>query len=741
MLSVRNATLAVFAGLTMSPALAEAQDASPQGTPIQVAPVQGTIPPPAADASPPAPVNLPAITVSAGRGSALDKLDVSTTVLSRQQIEAMPEAGVDQIVNRIPGVWLPNIPTGQLHPTAQPVNIRGFGTSTTINTLVMVDGVPINDPYFRTINWSTIPKNSVERIEVIRGGGATSLWGNMAMGGVINIITREPAKTGASGDVSYGSYNTSSAEAAGSYIVNEKVKVGASYNHAQSSGYNLTPAQYQNANLVPTASKADNIAASVSATPTDKLKLFAKAYWNQTYEDRLVWTFAHNNWSTYRLLLGGTYQIDDTSSINASAWLASGSFGTINVASGGYTLNNTSFLNQFVSQIEASPSADQGASIFYDANFGPVRDVKIGVDARRTLITDYNNLYSSALSNPTTFVANGEHRLQGVFGQGTYRFTGVPLDITVGLRGDFWQALNASVLTQNSSTTNVIPNNSASSFDPRVGLKFYAADELVVRAAIYRNFSAPGMNQMYRSFASGTSYTTINPNLQPMTNIGEEVGFDFNWRGFTLSGTYFNNNLDNFIDFVTVCNTNAACAAPSIAAAGLGPSFTTVRQYQNTGSAVFQGVEVIAGWQVTPEVRLGASFTNTIAYMTTSNYPSLIRTGVQLGQVPVTMFNANAEWRPIPELVLTANLKSFPSYWNDTGHTQLNQGATLLDIGASYSPVKYVDIYASIQNLTNFQYLAQGYTTTTFEGSTVNASAIPAMGPPLTAIAGLRMRF
>ena len=741
MLSVRNATLAVFAGLTMSPALAEAQDASPQGTPIQVAPVQGTIPPPAADARPPAPVNLPAITVSAGRGSALDKLDVSTTVLSRQQIEAMPEAGVDQIVNRIPGVWLPNIPTGQLHPTAQPVNIRGFGTSTTINTLVMVDGVPINDPYFRTINWSTIPKNSVERIEVIRGGGATSLWGNMAMGGVINIITREPAKTGASGDVSYGSYNTSSAEAAGSYIVNEKVKVGASYNHAQSSGYNLTPAQYQNANLVPTASKADNIAASVSATPTDKLKLFAKAYWNQTYEDRLVWTFAHNNWSTYRLLLGGTYQIDDTSSINASAWLASGSFGTINVASGGYTLNNTSFLNQFVSQIEASPSADQGASIFYDANFGPVRDVKIGVDARRTLITDYNNLYSSALSNPTTFVANGEHRLQGVFGQGTYRFTGVPLDITVGLRGDFWQALNASVLTQNSSTTNVIPNNSASSFDPRVGLKFYAADELVVRAAIYRNFSAPGMNQMYRSFASGTAFTATNPNLQPMTNFGQEVGFDFEWKKVTVSGTYFNNNLNNFIDFVTVCNTSPACAAPFITAAGLSPSFSTVRQYQNVGNAQFQGFELIAGWQPFEQLRLFGGYTNTVAYLTSSTNPTLTRTGVQLGQVPNYMITAGIEWRPIENLLLTASMKSFPQYWNDTGHTQLNDGATLIDLGLRWSPAKNVDIYGSIQNLTNVQFLASGYTLTSFEGSTVSTTSIPQLGMPLTAVAGLRVRF
>ena len=379
--------------------------------------------------------------------------------------------------------------------------------------------------------------------------------------------------------------------------MNDNVKLGMSYNHGQSSGYNLTPAQYQNVNLVPTASKADNVAASVFLTPSDKLKVFAKAYLNQTYEDGLVWTFAHNNWSTWRLLLGGSYQIDDQSSINVSGWVAGGSFGTVNVASGAYTLNNINATNQFVSQIEASPNADQGGSIFYEANFGPLRDVKIGVDARRILITDYNSLFASATSNPTTFVVNGEHRLQGVFAQGTWRFTGVPIDVTVGVRGDFWQAMNASVLTQNSSTLNVVPNASASSFDPRAGLKFYASDELTLRGAIYRNFSAPGMNQMYRVFAAGTGFTTINPNLQPMTNFGQEVGFDFEWKGFTLSGTYFNNNLNNFIDFVTVCNTNPACAAPFITAAGLSPAFTTVRQYQNIGNATFQGFELIATWQ------------------------------------------------------------------------------------------------------------------------------------------------
>ncbi len=279
------------------------------------------------------------ITVSAGRGSDLQKLDVSTTVMTREQIQATPETGVDQLVNRIPGVWLPTIPTGQLHPTAQPVNIRGFGTSTTINTLIMVDGVPVNDPYFRTMNWSTIPKNSVERIEVIRGGGATASGATWPWAASSTSITREPTATSVSADTSYGSYNSSTAEAAGSYVINDKVKVGRSYNHAQSSGYNLTPAQYRNANLVATASKADNIAASVFVTPNDRAEAVRQGLLEQT--TRTGWSGPMPTTTGRPIVCSpGKLQIR-REPVAELQWLGErGSFGTINVASGAYNLNN-----------------------------------------------------------------------------------------------------------------------------------------------------------------------------------------------------------------------------------------------------------------------------------------------------------------------------------------------------------------------------------------------------------------
>ena len=185
MLSVRAATLAAFVGLALMPALAQGC-ARPHR---------------AGDAdAPPHAARQPA----AGHRQRRPRLRPREARCQHDRDDARAgpgDAGDRRRPDRQPdpGRLVLTVPTGQLHPTGQPVSIRGFGSSTTINTLVMVDGVPINDPYFRTVDWSRISKNSVERIEVIRGGGATSLWGNMAMGGVINIVTRQPTRTGVCG--------------------------------------------------------------------------------------------------------------------------------------------------------------------------------------------------------------------------------------------------------------------------------------------------------------------------------------------------------------------------------------------------------------------------------------------------------------------------------------------------------------------------------------------------------------
>ena len=88
----------------------------------------------------------------------------------------------------------------------QSVDIRGFGETGALNTLVLVDGRRVNEIDLSGVDWSQIPLDQVERIEIVRGPGSV-LYGDNAVGGVINIITKRPEKPFlASAGVVIGSY-------------------------------------------------------------------------------------------------------------------------------------------------------------------------------------------------------------------------------------------------------------------------------------------------------------------------------------------------------------------------------------------------------------------------------------------------------------------------------------------------------------------------------------------------------
>ncbi len=695
------------------------------------------------------------ITVTAGRGTDLESLPLSTSVITRQEVQNEPVVTTDQVINKIPGVFVPTIPSTELHPTGGTFSIRGFGTSTNVNTLVMVDGIPFNDPFFRTVNWARIPKFSIDSIEVIRGGGATSLWGNLAMGGIVNIVTRPPQDDTLSVYADYGSYSTLNTGFSGALFRTDKVSMGISYDYGQSLGYNVTPEQYRSPYMTATGSQVNNLTLATYFTPTADSKYYARLNLNTTAENTATWENASNNWNSVVLSGGGSTRFADDSSINVSAWGSFQQMKTTNSSqSPAYNLYAPNAAVPYVGQKETDNYQSYGASLFYQRDFGQFRDVKFGVDGRLITSDDNINQYSSASFNTANLINRGQNTFQGLFVTGTYRFDSTPLDVNFGLRQDFYQVSNSSLdgtiyNTKGGATPfgTSLANNSYSSLDPSLGLKYYVNDNFDVRGAIYRNFAAPGMNQLYRTFLSGSSLTIANPYLAPQTNFGQEVGFDLNTtaRDANLSVTAFNNQLSNFLDLATMCSSAAACN-PAIAGTGMPPgSVSTLRQYVNAGNATIRGYEILANAQVHKTLNLTGGFTQTWAYLTRSDYNSGANpsdpTNAQLGQVPPWMLQLGAQWQALPDLNLSAQLQSFPAFWNNTAHTQLNDGATLVNVGFRYQIDKSVQVYGSIQNLFNTQYLAQGMTYTTFEGGTVNSASAPMLGLPRWFTLGVRATF
>ena len=108
--------------------------------------------------------------------------------------QASPAVVADDVLRQIPTFSLFRRTSSlSAHPTSQGVSLRGIGPSGVSRTLVLLDGVPFNDPFGGWVYWTRVPLESVDRIEVV-DGSTSSLYGNYAMGGVINIVTSRPTR-------------------------------------------------------------------------------------------------------------------------------------------------------------------------------------------------------------------------------------------------------------------------------------------------------------------------------------------------------------------------------------------------------------------------------------------------------------------------------------------------------------------------------------------------------------------
>ena len=122
------------------------------------------------------------VVVSASRSqTAIAEMPLHTTIVSREDIEKSPAQTLDQLLRNVPGMNFTAVPAALSDPTGHQTRMRGLGNA---KVLVLLDGVPIHDPFFLTTQWFKVPTASIERVEILRGGNS-SLWGNMAVAGVV----------------------------------------------------------------------------------------------------------------------------------------------------------------------------------------------------------------------------------------------------------------------------------------------------------------------------------------------------------------------------------------------------------------------------------------------------------------------------------------------------------------------------------------------------------------------------
>jgi iron complex outermembrane recepter protein len=132
----------------------------------------------------------------------------SNSVITSEEIMRSPQSTIQDIIAREPGIQTWST-FGAVNGAGTIVDMRGFGASAASNTLVLLNGRKLTDIDLAGVDFSAIPRESIERIEITRGNAGSVLYGDGAVGGVINIVTKNGQNIPASARISggYGTFN------------------------------------------------------------------------------------------------------------------------------------------------------------------------------------------------------------------------------------------------------------------------------------------------------------------------------------------------------------------------------------------------------------------------------------------------------------------------------------------------------------------------------------------------------
>ena len=148
----------------------------------------------------------PSITVTASR-IGLGITGASNSIITADDIARSPGSTLQDILSREPGIQTSSV-FGGVNGAGTTIDIRGFGASAASNTIVLINGRRLTDIDLAGVDFSAIPRDSIERIEISRGNSGAVLYGDGAVGGVINIVTKTGVNLPPSAQISggYGSF-------------------------------------------------------------------------------------------------------------------------------------------------------------------------------------------------------------------------------------------------------------------------------------------------------------------------------------------------------------------------------------------------------------------------------------------------------------------------------------------------------------------------------------------------------
>ncbi len=641
-------------------------------------------------------------------------LPVAPTIFTAADLRASPALALDDTLRAAPAFSLFRR-SGSLtaNPTAQGVSLRGLGPSGASRSLVLLDGVPLNDPFGGWVAWTKLPKLSIAAAEIVPGGGS-SVWGNASLGGSVQLLTTPPAGNHGTVEALLGDFNTRGAElavttstaddrhsasvdaatfaSAGAYLLRNPGAI----DRRADLDYQRTQATLRNA-----------LTTSIDLTLT--ARLYAEERGNGTPLQRNA---------TDERFISATLA-NSPAKVHASpvAWSA-------------VTYVQDQSFSSYFSSVNAARTTESPASNQYEvpatalgtgatATWGAPADealTTVGLDARHVAgETREAFLFSVPLNDFTRDRrAGGKQTCAGVFARHDHKL-GSTLRASAGARVDYWQTTHGfrrELNTQSGALTLDQPfaEQSGTEFSPALGMVWQPTPELRARASAYQAFRVPTLNEYYRPFRVGAVTTNANPTLAPEALTGYETGVDLGRPDAPLGASFtaFVNELHDAV-------TNVTLAA-------------NTRERRNLDHVR------VAGLESSLHARPHAALTLTAAYLVTdarvinpgASAPAALD-GNRLAQVPRHTFTTSATWNAPLELQFTTRARWISAAYEDDENTLRLSPAATLDFGVARRFARRWEVFIAIEN---------AFDTDVETGRT--ASGIVNIAPPRWSRAGLR---
>jgi len=587
--------------------------------------------------------SLEEVVVTATRlPQALNKTLADTSVLNEQEIRKSGAPDVITLLRSLAGVEV--VQTGGMGSVSSTF-MRGTNSN---QLLVLIDGVRVNSATAGTTALEHIMLDSVERIEVVRGN-VSSLYGSEAIGGVIQIFTKQghgdPALNVSAG---FGSYGTQRESAGVSGAVdNTSFRVNAG--HIKTDGVSAI-----NPQLLPGANPNNN------------------GYDNNTLDAQIKYAFNADHALSASVLstrgnssydVNGTFQNLPTDTHNSIENLDK------------YSLALEDQLNDmWHSQVRLSQGVDDNHSYLNGVQSSQFQ-------TRTNQLTWQNNLN---IADGQQLSLSAELLGQTVLSDTLFtQITRNVNSVLVGYTGEYGAQQVQLNLRQDNYSDFGATNTGLLGY----GVAF--ADSWRATASISNAFKAPTFNDMYYPFQNyGFGYTySGNPNLQPERSVNKEVGLHYSANSQQVHLVYFDNHIHNLI---------VGNGLPAL-------TYININQAQITGQELSY-----AGDFGSSHLKANMTFQNP---RDTATGLVLARRAKEFGSVAAT--HDIAAWNLGVEVRNSgARQDAYYNTNTFTNTTVTLPSYSLLNLTSSYTIDKRINVTARVDNLTNRNYSeAYGYNT------------------------------